>query len=76
METSIVTTKGQVVIPSRVRRLFGIKNGTRIQFEVKENEIILTPITPELIEKNFGFLGTKGNLLRALMLEKKREREF
>ena len=55
METSIVTTKGQVVIPSRVRRLFGIKNGTRIQFEVKENEIILTPITPELIEKILDF---------------------
>lgn len=32
------------------------------------------PITPDDIYKNIGFLGTKGNLLKALMEEKKIER--
>ena len=44
---TIVTTKGQVVIPSSLRRKFGITDGTRIQIDVDEkaNKIILTPVT-------------------------------
>ncbi len=76
MEASTVTIKGQVVIPSKMRRKFGIKNGTRVHFYERSGEICLVPVTPELIEKNVGFLGTKGKLLRALQEEKKREREL
>ncbi len=74
MEKSIVTVKGQVVIPSRLRRKYGIKNGTLIHFYEKKGEIRLVPVTHELIDANIGFLGTKGKLRRALE-EKKRERE-
>lgn len=75
---SMVTMKGQVVIPSRLRHKYGIKNGTRVHFydDEKKGEIRIVPITPEVIEKNFGFLGTKGRLLKALMEEKKLEREL
>jgi AbrB family looped-hinge helix DNA binding protein len=75
---STVTTKGQVVIPSRLRHKYGIKNGTKVYFydDEKKGEIRIFPITPEVIEKNFGFLGTKGRLLKALMEEKKMEREL
>ncbi len=76
METSIVTVKGQVVIPSRIRKKFGIKLGTKIHFSDEGKEIKMIPITPEMIESNIGFLGTKGKLLKALMEEKKREREL
>ena len=50
METT-ATSKGQIVIPSSVRRKFGIKEGTRIQINVSEDEkeIILTPITREYV---------------------------
>ena len=73
MESSIVTTKGQVVIPAKIRRKYGIKIGTKIQFEEKNGEIIILPLTEEIIDKNIGFLGTKGKLLRKLMAEKKIE---
>lgn len=76
MYTSKVTVKGQVVIPAKLRKKYGIKNGTRINFEDENGEIHLIPITSEMIEKNFGLLGTKGKLLRALMEEKKKEREL
>lgn len=76
MDASIVTTKGQVVIPSKMRRQFGIKNGTRIHFYEKDGEIRMIPLTHELIDTNIGFLGTKGKLLKALADEKKREREL
>ncbi len=71
MESSIVTTKGKVVIPAKIRRKYGIKIGTKIQFEEKNGEIIILPLTEEIIDKNIGFLGTKGKLLRKLMAEKK-----
>ncbi len=76
MET-IATVKGQVVIPSSIRRRFGIKEGTRIQVEVDEQRqrIILTPITREYIHSLRGKYKGK-NLLRSLMADRKREREL
>ncbi len=76
METSIVTSKGQVVIPSKLRHKYGIKNGTRVHFYEVNGEIRIVPVTPELIDKNIGLLGTKGKLMRALLEDKKREREL
>ena len=76
MKSSTVTVKGQVVIPSKLRRKYGIKRGTNIYFYDEEGEIRIVPVTPEVIEKNTGFLGTKGKLLRALKYEKNKEREL
>ena len=76
MET-YATVKGQIVIPSSVRRKLGIREGTRIQVDVDEEtkRIILTPITREYIHSLRGKYKGKG-LLKALMTEKKREREL
>ena len=76
MDTSIVTTKGQVVIPSKLRLRYGIRNGTRIHFYEKEGEIRMLPLTHDLVDANIGFLGSKGKLLKALAEEKKKEREL
>jgi len=76
MET-FATVKGQIVIPSTIRKKFGIKEGTRIQIQVDEqyNRIILTPITREYIHSLRGkYKGT--GLMKALMAEKKKEREL
>jgi AbrB family looped-hinge helix DNA binding protein len=76
METSVVTTKGQVVIPSKIRRKYGIKDGTKIHFLEEKGEIKLIAVTSEMIKNNFGIFGTKGKLLKALAEEKKKEREL
>ncbi|MBL7996851.1 AbrB/MazE/SpoVT family DNA-binding domain-containing protein [bacterium] len=73
---SVVTTKGQIVIPSKLRRKYGIKSGTIIHFYEGDGEIRIVPITHEMVKSNAGFMGTKGKLLKALMEEKKREREL
>lgn len=76
METT-ATSKGQIVIPSSMRRKLGIKEGTRIQIELNEDtkEIVLKPITREYVHSLRGKFKGKG-LLKTLMAEKKKEREF
>ena len=77
METGYVTSKGQLVIPSKMRRKFGIKPGTRVNFFEEKDGIKIIPVTSETIKANIGFLGKDGpSLLKELMEEKKREREL
>ena len=76
VETSIVTTKGQLVIPARIRRRHGIKRGTRICLIEHGEEIVLRPLTPEYFQKAAGILGTGGKVLKAFLEEKKKEREL
>jgi len=75
MET-IATSKGQVVIPSKIRRQLGIKEGTHLQIDVDDNKrIILTPVTREYVHSLRGKYKGKG-LMKAFLAEKKREREL
>lgn len=76
METT-ATTKGQIVIPSSVRRKLGIKTGTRIQVELDEEnaQIILKPITREYVHSLRGRFRGKG-LLKELAAEKKKEKKL
>jgi AbrB family looped-hinge helix DNA binding protein len=75
MET-VATSKGQVVIPSKIRRQLGIKEGTHLQIDVDErNRLILTPVTREYVHSLRGKYKGKG-LMKALMADKKREKEY
>ena len=76
MNRSVVTVKGQIVIPSKLRRKFGIKKGTQVYLYERDREIVIKPITDEYIRSMAGIAGTKGKLLKALMEEKAREREL
>jgi AbrB family looped-hinge helix DNA binding protein len=75
LETT-ATTKGQIVIPSSVRRKLGIKTGTRIQVELDEenSQIILKPITREYIHSLRGKFRGAG-LLEELKVSRARDRE-
>jgi len=73
MNKVVVTAKGQVVIPSKLRRKFGIKKGTQVSLLERDGEIIIKPLTDNYIRNMAGMAGTKGKLLRALKEEKERE---
>jgi AbrB family looped-hinge helix DNA binding protein len=72
-----VSTKGQIVIPSSIRRKLGIEDGTRIHIEVHERnmQIVLTSITREFIRSLRGKYKGRG-MLKALEEDRKREREL
>ena len=71
METTTVTTNGRVTIPQKLRKKYKIKPGTRIYFTEEKGEIKMEANTPDLIRNNWGLLGTKGRMLKALIGERK-----
>ncbi len=54
------TTKGQVVIPLRLRKLFHIEDGTRAIVSATDEGILLKPVTAATIERGFGLLKRKA----------------
>ena len=76
MDRAVVTVKGQIVIHSKLRRKFGIKKGTQVYVYERDGEITIKPITDDYIRNMAGMAGTKGKLLKALMVEKTKEREL
>ncbi|MCL5408978.1 MAG: AbrB/MazE/SpoVT family DNA-binding domain-containing protein [Candidatus Omnitrophica bacterium] len=75
MAITVVTTKGQIVIPSKIRRRLNIKKGTRLYIEEKEDELIFKAVTPAYLAKIAGVLPTKGKLSKALIKERHMDKE-
>ena len=75
MYKALVSAKGQIVIPSALRKKFGVKKRTQVCLYERGSEIVIKPITDKYIQSMAGMAGTKGRLLQALMEEKAKERE-
>jgi AbrB family looped-hinge helix DNA binding protein len=65
MHTAYVTSKGQLVVPSGIRRRYGIKPGIRINFLEENGRIILQPVTRDYIHSFRGIFKLK--LARSLL---------
>ncbi len=76
METSVITTKGQVVIPVKIRRKFGMKGGTKVAFIEKDGRVIMQPLDKNYFDSLAGILDEKGKMLKSLLEDKKKEREL
>jgi AbrB family looped-hinge helix DNA binding protein len=74
MTTITVTTKGQVVIPAKIRKKMNIKKGTKLLVVEKEQEIVLKPVTSAYFAGIAGILPTKGKLTRALLEERAKDK--
>ncbi len=62
METSILTTKGQLLIPKRIRNKYGIKSGVKVIFEETENGVVIRPMNEEYFNSFRGIFKSTGNL--------------
>ena len=56
LETVRFTTKGQVVIPLRLRKQFDIEDGTKAVVQATPEGILLKPVTAALIRRGRGIL--------------------
>lgn len=61
MEITSVTSKGQVTIPQDVRKKLGIRQGSRISFDVVDDHVELrVQSTPSTVNASgFGLLRSK-----------------
>jgi len=76
MKTQIgmVTSKGQLVIPAKLRRRLGIKRGTRVAFIQDDGRLIVQPVTREFIRGLRGSLRGEPSATEVLKEERRRER--
>lgn len=75
-EVSTVTTKGQLVIPAKIRRKYAIREGTQVAFVEEENRLVLQPLTPEFVSSLRGSLKGERSALNILLADRKRERKL
>ena len=68
----MLTSKGQLLIPKRLRTKYGIKSGVKIIFEETENGVIIRPLNEDFFNSFAGILKSTGNL-KAEMKEFKEE---
>ncbi len=74
-----MTTRGRIVIPSNIRKRYGLKPGIKVHFIDRGNEILLLPVTKAYIRSVRGILKSKTSMTRKLLkeraLDRDRERE-
>jgi AbrB family looped-hinge helix DNA binding protein len=72
--SSKVTSKGQIVIPKKIRDKYGIRSSTLIYWIEKEEGILMIPDSEDPIIAARGMLKGSG-ILKAYLKDKKREKE-
>lgn len=75
MPTVLTSAKGQVVIPKKERDLLGIKPGTRVVVTAVGDHIEIRPLPENPIEHFHGFFKGGPSLTKALLDERRKERE-
>lgn len=56
MQTSNVTQKGQITVPSDIRRELGIKVGGKVRFTRKAHGVFVEPVHEPEVDSLFGAL--------------------
>jgi AbrB family looped-hinge helix DNA binding protein len=75
---TVISSKGQVIIPAEMRERYGLKKGTPATWTEEKGRLILTPITVQRIREIRGFLKPKPGkptMFEELFADRARERE-
>lgn len=62
-------------MPSRLRKKYGIKPGTKVCFIERDNEILFQPVTPEYIRSVCGILKSNTSVTQELLKERAKDKE-
>jgi AbrB family looped-hinge helix DNA binding protein len=75
MEASVMTSKGQIVVPAKLRRRYGLKPGTKVLFVERNNEILFQPLTKEYVRSVHGMLASETSVTDELLKERSQDKE-
>ena len=73
-QITIVSTKGQFVIPAEMRESLGIGPGTRIAVTLQQSRIILEPVSEKLVDETLGMLRGGPSLSELLKQERGKDK--
>ena len=76
MKTSVVTVKGQIVIPAKIRRNLEIHKGSKVAIIEQKDGFLVKPLTRKYYEQFAGILPARGKATRSLLEERKKEKEL
>ena len=68
MQSTTITTKGQVTIPVVIRKQFHLEPGERVRFTIEDEKIVLHPV-PAKVEDSFGLVSSTRSVSLADMDE-------
>jgi AbrB family looped-hinge helix DNA binding protein len=71
---TLVSTKGQFVIPSEMREALGIAPGTRISVTQYGNKIVLEPVSEKMVDQTRGLFKGKPSLSRELKRQRQQDK--
>ncbi|MFC1496502.1 AbrB/MazE/SpoVT family DNA-binding domain-containing protein [Candidatus Margulisiibacteriota bacterium] len=69
------STKGQVVIPEKLREKYQIDQGTLLDILDGKNKIVILPMGKKKDRQGRGMFKGKTSLTKALLEERKKERQ-
>jgi AbrB family looped-hinge helix DNA binding protein len=74
---TVLSSKGQVVIPAELREQLGLRKGTPASWSEEQGRLVLTPITERQLDEIMGFLKPEPgepSMFDELFAERERER--
>jgi AbrB family looped-hinge helix DNA binding protein len=74
---TVISSKGQVVIPAELREKFDLGKGTAATWSEENGRLVLTPITERQLDEIMGFLKPgpgEPSAFDGLFTERERER--
>lgn len=76
--STTVSSRGQVVLPSGVRRKLGLRKGTRLNIvlgDEGDKSLVMRPANENIIDELRGILRGGDEVLKYLQEERQRDRE-
>ena len=72
---SVISSKGQLVIPSEIRKQLGMRAGTGVSLELEGDRIVIVPDSSLNWRNMTGWLKGKPSALDILEQQRKQDRE-
>ena len=67
------SSKGQIVIPKKIRQMLGIKPGKKVSIQVVDQHVEISPIPDDPVKALRGILKGGPSLAEELLAERKKD---
>ncbi|MFQ6057238.1 MAG: AbrB/MazE/SpoVT family DNA-binding domain-containing protein [Methanosarcinales archaeon] len=55
-----IKNKGQITIPNKFLKKLNIHEGDEVYLKIKGKELVISPVTKDIIEEGFGLFGNES----------------